>query len=299
VTEVGFKPVPPLQKFGVANYHLSGNHQPPATRFFELRNMDGSRHRFSPRRLMHLAGMVRHLAIDQMTKVPPRGVSNDWVKVFVAGHGEGANKSHTQLSYIPLPSLGHQHTDPGIRRIMIAAPFGEDELLNYIAKRLSGLQLIPKEGNEFQGCEPPLLIPMRSDNVTRCYTATSSEWHSFTPVILDGHVKHKSGCGSDHAKWIEKALARAGIEQPCDFEWSAFSRFPKSFSAHKYDKDKKPQGYFRPKQLSSQTAIHLTLRFHDGSEAKNPVSVPGPIALGAGRHCGFGTMATINFAKLP
>jgi hypothetical protein len=27
-----------------------------------------------------------------------------------------------------------------------------------------------------------------------------------------------------------------GIDQPCEFEWSAFSRFPKSLSAHKYDR---------------------------------------------------------------
>jgi CRISPR-associated protein Csb2 len=80
-------------------------------------------------------------------------------------------------------------------------------------------------------------------------------------------------------------LRQSGIEQPCEFEYSAFSRFPKSYSAQKYDKHKRPQGYFRPSYLNSETAVHLTLRFKDN------VKVPGPLAIGAGRHCGLGLFA--------
>jgi hypothetical protein len=43
--------------------------------------------------------------------------------------------------------------------------------------------------------------------------------------------------------------------------------------------------------LLSQTAVHLTLRFHHDTAERTPILVPGPIALGAGRHCGFGLMA--------
>jgi CRISPR-associated protein Csb2 len=293
VTQSGFKPVPPLRAFSVVNYQKTGNQKQRATRLFELRSLDGSRQRYSPQRVICLAGMVRHLAIEQMTRLPPPGVSDDWVKVYIAGHGNDGSNAHQQLSYIPLPSIGHRHADPGIRRVMIAAPFGDDDLLNYIARRLSGLQLVPKGESEFPSGDAPLLVPMRGDNVTRCYTAPSATWYSFTPVILDGHVKRKAESDTtDHAHWISKALERAGIEQPCDFEWSAFSKFSKSFSAHKYDKDKRPQGFLRPSHLKSQTAVHLTIRFHDGTEAKTPVAVPGPIAIGAGRHCGLGTMAS-------
>jgi len=84
------------------------------------------------------------------------------------------------------------------------------------------------------------------------------------------------------------ALIQSGIEQPCTFEWSAFSQFPKSFSAHKYDKDKRPIGYVRPDHLRNQTAVHLKLKFADD------VKVPGPLTLGAGRHCGFGLMVGID-----
>jgi hypothetical protein len=86
-------------------------------------------------------------------------------------------------------------------------------------------------------------------------------------------------------------LRQAGIDQPCEFDWSPFSWFSKSYSAHKYDRRKRPQGYIRPSYLLSRSAVHLTLRFHDSTKGKSPVDVPGPIAIGDGRHCGLGALA--------
>ncbi len=61
--------------------------------------------------------------------------------------------------------------------------------------------------------------------------------------------------------------------------------------AHKYVKDasskdgKRLINYIRPDHLLNQTAVHLTISF--------PHEVPGPITIGAGRHCGFGLMAAV------
>jgi CRISPR-associated protein Csb2 len=150
---------------------------------------------------------------------------------------------------------------------------------------LAGAQLEAERGDEFAGCDPPLLVPMprrARDGVIRCYTEPAHVWHSFTPVILSGHDDHKP---EKTRALIERTLRQSGIDQPCEFEWSAFSRFAKSYSAHKYDAQKRPQGYFRPGYLNSLTAVHLTLRF------KEDLQVPGPLVIGAGRHCGFGLMA--------
>ena len=38
----------------------------------------------------------------------------------------------------------------------------------------------------------------------------------------------------------------------------------------------------------TQTAVHLKLRFCD------ELKMPGPLVIGAGRHCGFGLMAGID-----
>jgi CRISPR-associated protein Csb2 len=288
VSSDGFRPVPPLRVFDIVRYRRQDEPLCRPYRVFELRNLDGSRFRYPHRRLMHIAGMVRHLAIEAMKHNPPAGVDQDWVETYVAGH-HGANANHhRQLSYLPLPSVGHPHADPGVRRVMIAAPVGDDTWLHHVARRLAGqlLKPDPDRPDPFAGREPPLLVPMSAqtrDGVVRRYTDPANIWHSFTPVILPGHDDHKQ---EKTRALIERALLQSGIDQPCDFEWSAFSRFAKSFSAHKYDRHNKSQGYFRPDYLSTLTAVHLTLKF------KNDLNVPGPVAIGAGRHCGIGLFAT-------
>lgn len=288
-------PVPPLRVFDIVRYRSQDESVQRPFRVFELRNTDGSRFRYSHRHFIHIAGMVRHLAIEAMKKDPPRGVDKDWVETYIAGHVVDGSQGHRQLSYLPLPSIGHEHTDPGVRRVMIAVPVGDEARLDHVAQRLAGQQLkalnekTPGFGMDENGRPKPgpILVPLsrHGDGVTRRYTTVASEWHSVTPVILPGHDDHKP---NKTKALIARALFQSGVEQPCDFEWSAYSCFRRSYSAHKYDKNKRPQGYIRPNYLLSQTAVHMTLTF------KDELKVPGPIIIGAGRHCGFGLMAQVN-----
>ena len=278
----GFKPVPPLKVFRVRGYRRDDEPLQRPCRVFELRSVDGSRFRYPHRKLVHIAGMVRHLAIEAMKTSPPTARGSDWVETYVAGHATKDEPEHRQLSYLPLPSIGHPHTDPGVRRIMIVAPLGDDAWLDHVTRHLAGRMLEPLRGDEFAGGDPPLLVPVRHDNIARFYTQPANAWASVTPVVLPGHDDHKP---EKTRKLIEKALRHSGVDQPCEFEWSAFSRFPKSLSAHKYDRDKRPTGYIRPNHLLDQTAVHLYLCFRDS------LKVPGPLMIGSGRHCGLGVFA--------
>jgi CRISPR-associated protein Csb2 len=229
--------------------------------------------------------MVRHLAIELMRMSPPENVDipADWVRSYVAGHRDANADSHRQFSFLPLPSVGHTHTDPSVRRVMITAPLGDDRLLLHLAMLLSGQRLIPTSRTKLE--HPPTLVRVRRDNIAPFYTRPAVNWASVTPVILPGHDDHKP---DKTRKLIEKALAQSGIEQSCEFEWGPFSKFSKSLPAYKYDRDKRPGGYIRPDHLLSETAVHLKLCFNDN------MSVPGPLVIGAGRHCGFGLMAGIG-----
>ncbi len=290
VTDQGFRPVPPLRVFDVVRYRRQDQPLSRPRRAFELRNTDGTRFRYPHRELIYIAGMVRHLAVEMMKKDPPRDVPENWVGTYVAGHAEADSKVHRQLSYLPLPSVGHEHSDPGVRRVMIAAPIGDDAWLDHLVRRLAGqaLKAEPGKPDPFARYDPPMLVPLprqAHDRVVRCYTEPANVWHSFTPVILPGHDDHKP---DKTRALIERAFLQSGIDQPCEFEWSAFSRFPKSYSAHKHDRQKRPQGYIRPRYLNGLTAVHLTLRF------KNDLQVPGPLVIGAGRHCGLGLMVHVG-----
>jgi CRISPR-associated protein Csb2 len=302
-----FRPVPPLKAFRVQHYRREDEplHRPYAV--FELRNDDDSRFRYPQEKLIHIAGMVRHLAIATMERSPPQGVGSDWIETYVAGHARPGAPEHRQFSYLPIPSIGQAHTNPAVRRVMIAAPIGDEQLLDYLVMLLNGQRLVPTSRTQLN--DPPTLLRVRHDNVARFYLSPAQAWASVTPVILPGHDDHKP---EKTRKLIEKALQQSGIDQPCEYEWSAFSRFPKSLSAHKYrrgkqpsvegeggvevtnqvehkyGRDKQPTGYIRPDHLLHQTAVHLYIRF------QGPVKVPGPLVIGAGRHCGFGLMAGVD-----
>jgi CRISPR-associated protein Csb2 len=250
---------------------------------FELRRDDGDLFLYPQSKLIHLAGMIRHLAIATMRNSLPGGVNDDWVETYVAGHAKMSVVEHRQFSYLPLLSIGHQHADQNVRRVMIVAPAGDDRFLEHLGLRLDGQQLKPTPETRLE--YPPTLVRVRGDRVARCYTEASNSWASITPVILPGHDDHKP---EKTRRLIEKALAQSGIGQRCEFEWSAFSQFPKSLSSHKYDREKRPSGYIRPDHLLSQTAVHLKLHFDDGLE------VPGPLVIGAGRHCGFGIFSRMD-----
>lgn len=250
---------------------------------FELRQDDESPFAYPQDKLIHIAGMVRHLAIEAMKKAPPEGVSDDWVETYVAGHATAGRMDHRQFSYLPLPSIGHQHADQKVRRVMISAPPADDRWLHYLARRLHGQQLKPTVQTKLS--QPPTLVRVYQDKVAHFYAKSANVWASVTPVILPGHDDRKA---AKTRKLIEKALAQSGLEQSCEFEWGAVSQFPNSLSAHKYGRDKQQAGYIRPDHLLSQTAVHLTLRFNDGLE------VPGPLTVGAGRHCGLGVFARME-----
>jgi CRISPR-associated protein Csb2 len=291
--ELTFNPVPSISAYRSFSYRRSTDPLPRPYAVFKLVDLNEDTYRHPHSLLMKIAGMVRHVGIAAMKRNPPRGLSASatWVERYVAGHRDEADHAvdlpHAQLSYVPLPSTGHPHADPGIRRVMIVAPIDDDDILGHLVRQLDGIQLKPESTGDLPG--PVFLQHVRNDNIARYYTRPSRVWSSFTPVILPGHDDHKP---DKTRKLIEKALAQSGVDQPCEFEWSAFSRFPKSYSAHKYkrdamDKEKKhPAGYLRPGHLLNQTAVHLTIRFEN--------EVPGPITLGAGRHCGFGLFAGVD-----
>lgn len=259
----------------------------------ELVGPNGDTYTHPQAKLIQLAGMVRHLAIKAMKRNPPRGVREParWIEQYVAGHREKTEAAgetpHAQLSYVPLPSVGHAHTDPGVRRVMIVAPFGDDEILEHLARQLDGRRLVPEHTEQLRGAV--FVSRVRHDGVIDCYTRRCRTWASFTPVILPGHDDRKP---EKTRKLIRKALGQSGIDQPCEFEWSAFSHFAKSYSAHKYVRDEQAKdgrhstGYIRPGHLLELSAVHLRVMF------EHPV--PGPLTIGAGRHCGFGLMAGLN-----
>jgi CRISPR-associated protein Csb2 len=276
-----FNPVPALTAFAQVHYRRDVDVPVRPSEVFLLQGDERTKpFVYSQEKLIHISGMVRRLAIKAMKLSPPRDVPSDWLETFVAGHASNGGDPNPRFSYVPLPSIGHQHADHGIRRIMVIAPPGTEHWLEHLTRLISGMDLEPERNVRMP--HPPTLVSIRGDNVARHFLRASQKWASVTPVILPGH-DDKSPAKT--RRLIERALQHSGITISCKFDWSPFSQFPKSLSAHKYGKSNQPTGYVRPDHLKSQTAIHLTLTFAD--------PVAGPLVIGAGRHYGFGLMAPV------
>jgi CRISPR-associated protein Csb2 len=288
-------PVPPLSATDRLCYRRDTDPLSRPHAVFKLIDGDDDTYRYPHSKFVHVAGMVRHLAIGAMKRSPPLSIKDPapWIERYVAGHRDATERSaglpHAQLSYIPLPSIGHYHTDAAIRRVMIVAPIGDDAILEHICQYLDGLRLKPERESDLRG--PVFVHRTRNDKVISLYTQSNSDhqgynhWASVTPVILPGYDDHEP---KKTRKLIEKAIFQSGVTQPCEFDWSAFSYFPKMLPAYKHDNQRRQKGHIRPSYLLNQTAVHLTLRFSANAR------IPGPITIGSGRHCGFGLMAGID-----
>ncbi len=268
---------------------------------FALRTDDGEFFHYPHAKLIHVAGMLRKAAIDAMdpdkSGYPPPGVTDPkkWVESFVAGHRAELSGGHQQFSYVPLPSIGHEHADALIRRIMIVAPFDHEAHLRHVAEQLDGIHLTPEPNSDIDA--PPTLRRIRPDNVAGCYLTTADAWQTVTPLILPGHNDRKA---EKTIKLVQRALQQSGIDTPCEFTWQPMPFVKNTLSAHKYDRHGQHVGYHRPAHLKDLTAVHLRIRFGhravdgDAESAWISEAVPGPLAIGAGRHCGLGLMAAIE-----
>lgn len=260
--------------------------------------------RYPHAKLMHIAAMVRSLAIRSCLDA---GQDDAFVNRFVRGKNEPIINDHKQISYVPLPSIGHEHADAMIRNVMLVAPLGMDDVLARVVQVINGGTLKPERDKGEDTCEAKsvvlrdyqaelqLFTPPMGRSISECYLGSSCQWQTVTPIILDEHVKKVDRKNQEtgqiekvwnHDELICKALVRAGIETPCQFTWQSIAFLKNCLSAHRYDREKKLTGYCRPKRFDGKTAVHVKLTFD--------TKVPGPITLGAGRHCGFGLMARLG-----
>ncbi len=272
----------PFRAYNITSYHRSDAQLPRPNIVFKLVDEANKTYSHPHAQLIHVAAWVRHAAIE-WTRANPR--LRDLAE-FVSGHGDRLKSDYRQLSYIPLPSIGHMHTEPDIRRVIVAEPVGSSgEALRRVAAFLHGTLLKPETAASRNG---PVIRLVRSqpDGVTRQYLGSSDSWVSVTPVILPGHDDHKP---AKTEKLIQKALRQSGIEQPCEFTWSAVPNFKNCLAAYKHDRNGRRIGYFRPGHLQDGTAVHVRLRFKQADGT--PIRVAGPLCVGAGRHCGLGVFA--------
>jgi CRISPR-associated protein Csb2 len=230
-----------------------------------------------------VAAMVRHVACDAAKVEWPFAEASD---VYVAGHANGSSETPPRFSYLPLPTIGHPHADGMIRRVFVTEPHGGDgRHVEWLRLQLRGGILVQEDRGR-----PVALLQRtrRADSVVARYLGPTREWSSVTPVILPGYDEfkgirdHRDLQPTKAERLLLKCLLHAGIppEAVSDLTMRKAPFWPGSLH---------PRQYRRPQYLADHHArpgwhVHLLFR--------EPVT--GPLAVGAGRHCGLGLMAGID-----
>ncbi len=238
---------------------------------FELRNQQDNWVPFDPEKANCVAAMLRYqtccAAQDDSYQFPHGSES------FVAGHVENKNDNPLRFSYLVLPTLGHPHADGLIRRVIIAEPYGaEGKHVRWAEQRLRSRKLI----NNQQQTQANLILASNHDRVFQHYLAPTYQWFSVTPVILPGfddgkHIKAE--------RLFAKSLGQTGISLDAVQEFTLRKAPYWSGAQH-------PKCYHKPDYLRHSPAWYVSIRFRE------PIN--GPLAIGAGRHCGLGIFAGIK-----
>jgi CRISPR-associated protein Csb2 len=272
------KPVPPLSAFRVIGYRRVIEPLPRNWAGFAFYEPDSDRRRsFSAVRAVAVAGMVRSLAgkmARQTGHHAPDRVLDSWVDEYVMGHGEG-DGLRPRFSYLPLLTIRPPNIVGGINRVIIAEPPGGlGEHVAWSRRALRGQILLSKEGRE----EALLLAAGSDDKVLPRYVGTADTWATVTPVVLPGSDEGKFAKAE---KLFFKALCHAGYSPDvlAELEFRNASFWPGGNLALSFQ---------RPNYLEKGcwSVYHVRLRWRQ--------LIKGPLAIGAGRHCGLGIFAALG-----
>ncbi len=327
VSDEGFKPVPPLTVFRTVRYRRTTDVVAPRVAAFQLLKLDASGYRAfdSVRKTMIVAGMLRHTATEAGWR--PLGFSSRDAAQFLHGHGEARGAEHapvagTRLAYLPLPSIEFRGPERGtvvgsVRRALLMVvghdtqqPTLSDERLQHVARLLSATTLQLEQNSQPQALLSRLPT---TDKMVRHYTDASTVWSTVTPVILPGYddprgyrARLKNAADKRQAPLaaqeqrdlldkldhridflLRKAIRQAGfsdeLARHAEIEWRGGGFRPGTALA---------TYYAVPHPLRRYRRLHVRITWRDS--LGQPLPVPGPICLGAGRFCGLGLFATEN-----
>lgn len=274
----GFRPVPPLTAFDTIGYRLETDIPSRPRVAFSLLKLDASGYRAfdTPRRCRDVAAWVRH-AVSTVCEGWPFGDT----AAFVHGHAPagGPLQDGPRFSYLPLPSIesrgGRGEHVGAIRRVLITAPPGFQDRVDWIRRRLPNTELVQDNS------APVALLNLlpASDWVLQRYIEPAAAWTTVTPVVLPGHDDHN----------LDKAQALL---------WKAFQHagFSDQLLKETYV-DFRKVGFLPGVDLADRYALPETPkvkgpRYH--VRVVFPHAITGPLAIGALRYRGLGLFVGVT-----
>jgi CRISPR-associated protein Csb2 len=276
---------PPKAHFRMVRYDGT-----PAFHLFELRS-ESEPAKSAPWAAWHATALVEHVrdtAVDALARaLPDRRVDIERVLVGRKPDGTDSGRTEQRIRFIPLPSIGHQHADHSIRRVLVQVPPGPLQE-NDVRWSLAGRPFFDPRTGETEGTT---LAAATTDGMVDRYLGTSRIWRSVTPLAL----------GSAPRRRIEPKRRRADAKAPAERE--AEEQAARNAVAQAIRHARIEASLIRAHVQREPFETHGTRaeRFAEGTrfakeslwhvEVELDREIRGPLVLGDGRFLGLGVMA--------
>lgn len=278
---------PPKAHFAMVRYDGV-----PAFHLFELRS-EKEPEKASPWstwRAVSLIEHVRDMAAAALKHVLPEREA-DIERTLVGRKRDGADTGRIEqrVRFVPLPSIGHEHADQSIRRVLVQVPPGalpEGDVL----WALKGRSLFDATTGE---TTDTTLAEATADPMTARYRASSRMWRSVTPLALGSAVRRRieptrqrDEAKSAVERSAEERVARQAVAQALrhaglDASLARATVQREPFDAH----GSRAEHFAEGTRFAKESLWHVELELDRAIE--------GPLVLGDGRFLGLGVMAPV------
>lgn len=288
---------PPKPRFRVVTYNS------PATRvLFELRRTTARGAPFAPWPLNSAAALVQTLRDGACARLEKHFNGSCVVeKVLIGRNATEADKA-LRIRIIPLPSIGHVHADPGIRRVLVEVPPDCPIRADDVAWGFAGMEVTAPALDEKTGeiLSSPVELVKADDNSMLAHYGVAEEraarlWRSVTPLALTEDAKRRR---IDPAKLWEAAKGgkeRAEEQQrACHAVTQALRHAGqlKKVAGVRVQREPYDAKGERAETFASGTRFSKHQLWHAEIEFAAPIA--GPLLLGDGRYLGLGLMAPVR-----
>ncbi len=273
---------------------------PPSRQVYDLRGIS-SRSEYIAWPLEKALGLVVQLrdgAVGRLREARP-----DWSanieRVMVGRKADGADDvpASLRVRILPLPSIGHDHADHRIRRVLVEVPAGCALRADDVHWAFSGLEIADTETGEIVAITQP-----GGESMLTHYGVThrtrSRVWRTVTPAALPVYAKRRridparqaaeAKGGGERA--AEQARAAGAVVQALRHAEVRTAAEAIRLQREPFDGNGKRAGAFsQSPRFGKERLWHVEITFC------NPVS--GPLVIGDGRFLGLGVMAPVRRAQ--
>lgn len=266
-------------------------------RVYELRDAsDDSRlHAARPGEVLDIVTRLRDAAAARLREaLPEHEESIERALIGRKADGRDGLPPEHRIRILPLPSIGHEHADLAVRRIVVEVPSGAPIAAPDVWWALSGLHPVDLTTGEID--VDTILTPSMDHRMADRYLARGTRWQTVTPAALPAlrrrieptRIRDEAKAGGERA--AEEAAARVCVR-------AALRHAGIDVRAREIHVQREPwirrgsraEAFACPPRFPKERLWHVAIDFEE--------AVDGPLVIGDGRFLGLGLMAPVRTAQ--